>query len=120
MFVYATSKNAIRGNASYTVTATVFFIEGDVPVIVVREPVPKRSRTRSCFCFCREKSVTSSPDMRMNSEGAKSPTTRSCPPSEATTRLCIVSSNSTRMFLPSTRAGSAAKPGAHINTSNTI
>src|SRR5690348_12614079 len=56
--------------------------------------------------------------MRIDSDGVKSPTARSCPPRRATTRLCIVSSNSIRIFLPSTRTTSAAKPGETISASS--
>src|SRR5450755_5055745 len=52
----------------------------------------------------------------MNSEGVKSPMTDSCPARTATTRLCMLPSNSRRMFWPSTRAPSAAKPGAPAQT----
>ena len=44
MLVYVTSKIAVRGNASYTVTLTDFFSEGAVPVRTVRWPEPNWSR----------------------------------------------------------------------------
>ena len=40
--------------ASYTVTVTVFFSDGAVPVRIVREPAPNRSRTGPRFCSCRD------------------------------------------------------------------
>src|SRR5215467_8902535 len=60
------------------------------------------------------------PDMRIDSEGAKSPTTRSCPSTVATTRLCMAPLNSTRMFLPSTRTAPAANTRAAISVSSAI